>query len=61
MDESDKGGPQLCSNRAANLSYYSTDRSNPVVCTYWKNGVPGGIRLGSRNVLSNTQLRVGGS
>lgn len=33
----------------------------PVVCTYWKNGVPGGRRVGSRNVLSNTQFLIGGS
>ena len=32
----------------------------PVICTYWKKGVPGGSRLTSRKAVLNTQFRVGG-
>ena len=33
---------------------------NPVACTYWKNGVPGGSLFGVRKVASKLQLRRGG-
>lgn len=59
-DAKRKGPPEAAGPFISDRNARQFRRSKPVIWIDWKKGVPGGRRLMSRNVASNTQLRVGG-